>query len=112
VYPIGRLDADYEGLLLLSDEARWNARLLSPDNHVEKIYHVLVERLPDESALRQLRDGSPMGAITPNMPDTVLAAASAALDPRLGGVASVQSDQNSIVLSGGIPGAGNTRFRS
>jgi len=62
--------------------------------------------------LRQLRDGSPMGAITPNMPDTVLAAASAALDPRLGGVASVQSDQNSIVLSGGIPGAGNTRFRS
>jgi 23S rRNA pseudouridine2457 synthase len=57
VYPIGRLDADSEGLLLLSDEARWNARLLSPANHVEKTYHVLVERLPDESALRQLRDG-------------------------------------------------------
>jgi len=57
VYPIGRLDADSEGLLLLSDEARWNVRLLSPANHVEKTYHVLVERLPDESALRQLRDG-------------------------------------------------------
>jgi len=57
VYPIGRLDADSEGLLLLSDEARWNERLLSPSNHVEKTYHVLVERLPDESALRQLRDG-------------------------------------------------------
>ncbi len=57
VYPIGRLDADSEGLLLLSDEARWNARLLSPANHVEKTYHVLVERLPDESGLRQLRDG-------------------------------------------------------
>ena len=57
VYPVGRLDADSEGLLLLSDEARWNERLLSPANHVEKTYHVLVERLPDESALRQLRDG-------------------------------------------------------
>lgn len=57
VYPIGRLDADSEGLLLLSDEARWNAHLLSPANHVGKTYHVLVERLPDESALRQLRDG-------------------------------------------------------
>ena len=57
VYPIGRLDADSEGLLLLSDEARWNARLLSPASHVEKTYHALVERLPDESALRQLCDG-------------------------------------------------------
>ncbi len=57
VYPIGRLDADSEGLLLLSDEARWNARLLSPAKHVEKSYHVLVERLPGELALQQLRDG-------------------------------------------------------
>jgi 23S rRNA pseudouridine2457 synthase len=57
VYPVGRLDADSEGLLLLSDEARWNARLLSPASHVEKTYHALVERLPQESALRQLREG-------------------------------------------------------
>jgi 23S rRNA pseudouridine2457 synthase len=57
VYPVGRLDADSEGLLLLSDEARWNARLLSPTSHVEKTYHALVERLPQESALRQLREG-------------------------------------------------------
>ena len=57
VYPVGRLDADSEGLLLLSDEARWNARLLSPASHVEKTYHALVERLPDESALQQLREG-------------------------------------------------------
>ena len=57
VYSIGRLDADSEGLLLLSDEARWNALLLSPGGHVEKNYHVLVERLPSESALRALREG-------------------------------------------------------
>ncbi len=57
VYAIGRLDADSEGLLLLSDEARWNALLLSPVGHVQKTYHVLVERLPSESALQALRDG-------------------------------------------------------
>lgn len=57
VYAIGRLDADSEGLLLLSDEAHWNARLLTPGKHVEKTYYVLVERLPGESALQQLRNG-------------------------------------------------------
>ena len=57
VYPIGRLDSDSEGLLLLSDEAKWNARLLAPDNHVEKAYHVLVERLPSPQALESLEKG-------------------------------------------------------
>lgn len=57
VYPVGRLDADSEGLLLLSDEAHWNARLLSPRNHVSKTYHALVERVPDDEALAALRGG-------------------------------------------------------
>lgn len=57
VYPIGRLDADSEGLLLLSDEPVWNKRLLSPGSHVSKTYHVLVEREPDERALEGLRHG-------------------------------------------------------
>lgn len=57
VYPIGRLDADSEGLLLLSNEPTWNKRLLSPGSHVAKTYHVLVEREPDERALEELRHG-------------------------------------------------------
>lgn len=57
VYPIGRLDADSEGLLLLSDEAHWNARLLSPGRHVKKTYLVLVERMPSLSALERLASG-------------------------------------------------------
>lgn len=57
VYPIGRLDADSEGLLLLSDEPAWTSRLLDPHNHVPKTYLVLVERLPDENALARLRGG-------------------------------------------------------
>lgn len=57
VYPVGRLDADSEGLLLLSDEARLNGQLLDPHNHVVKTYLVLVERRPAEEALRRLRGG-------------------------------------------------------
>ena len=57
VYPIGRLDADSEGLLLLSDEPEWNARLLAPGRHVEKTYLVLVEREPGQHALHLLRSG-------------------------------------------------------
>ncbi|MBL8000122.1 MAG: pseudouridine synthase, partial [Candidatus Kapabacteria bacterium] len=57
VYPIGRLDADSEGILLLSDEAKWNASLLHPKQHVEKSYLALVERLPSEELLVKLQRG-------------------------------------------------------
>lgn len=57
VYPIGRLDADSEGLLLLSDEARWNERLLHPKHAHERTYHAQVEGIPTESALAHLRRG-------------------------------------------------------
>ncbi len=56
-YPIGRLDADSEGLLLLSDEPVWTKRLLDPGHHVAKTYLVLVERLPEEKSLARLREG-------------------------------------------------------
>lgn len=57
VYPIGRLDADSEGLLLLSDEAELNQRLLHPRNAHEREYWVQVERIPGADALRQLAQG-------------------------------------------------------
>ena len=57
VYPIGRLDADSEGLLLLSDEGELNARLLRPEQAHGREYWVQVERVPDEGALRKLREG-------------------------------------------------------
>lgn len=57
VYPIGRLDADSEGLLLLSDEREWNARLLEPRHAHEREYWVQVERIPDTTALEQLAAG-------------------------------------------------------
>src|SRR6185436_1067279 len=57
VYPIGRLDADSEGLLLLSDEADLNARLLHPRRGHARIYWVQVERIPGPEALAQLSRG-------------------------------------------------------
>ena len=57
VYPIGRLDADSEGLLLLSDEAELNQRLLHPRQAHEREYWVQVERIPTADALRQLQQG-------------------------------------------------------
>ena len=57
VYPIGRLDADSEGLLLLSDEPALNARLLQPDRAHRRVYWAQVERVPGEEALRALEGG-------------------------------------------------------
>lgn len=57
VYPIGRLDADSEGLLLLGDEPGVNTRLLDPKHAHERTYWAQVERIPDETALRQLANG-------------------------------------------------------
>lgn len=57
VYPIGRLDADSEGLLLLSDEAALNERLLHPARGHTRTYWVQVERIPSAEALTQLERG-------------------------------------------------------
>ncbi len=57
VYAIGRLDSDSEGLLLLSDEPDWNARLLQPKQGHRRVYHAQVEGIPDEAALEKLRRG-------------------------------------------------------
>jgi len=57
VYPIGRLDRDSEGLLLLSDEAKWNDRLLNPRHSHPRSYHAQVEGEIGDQALRKLRSG-------------------------------------------------------
>lgn len=57
VYPIGRLDADSEGLLLLSDEPELNQRLLNPGRAHPREYWAQVERAPEPAALRGLAAG-------------------------------------------------------
>ena len=60
VYPVGRLDYETEGLLLLTNDGDLAARLTHPRHGVERSYEVRVAGLPDESALRQLREGIPL----------------------------------------------------
>ena len=57
VYPIGRLDADSEGLLLLSDEPELNERLLHPRRGHPRTYWAQVERIPTNEALQRLALG-------------------------------------------------------
>ena len=57
VYPIGRLDVDSEGLLLLSDEPGFNERLLHPRHAHNRIYWAQVERIPSKETLARLQRG-------------------------------------------------------
>jgi len=57
VYPLGRLDADSEGLLLLSDEPLWNDRLLHPRHAHTREYWAQVERMPAPELLKQMERG-------------------------------------------------------
>ena len=61
VFPVGRLDRDSAGLLILTNDHRLGQRLTDPGHHVPKTYHVLVAGVPDENGLRALREGVPLG---------------------------------------------------
>jgi 23S rRNA pseudouridine2457 synthase len=60
VYAAGRLDADSEGLLLLTDDGKLQARITDPRFKLEKTYWVQVEGTPSAEALSALRAGIPL----------------------------------------------------
>lgn len=57
VYPAGRLDRDSEGLLVLTDDGRLQARISHPRHKMEKCYWVQLEGVPGQQVLQQLCDG-------------------------------------------------------
>ncbi len=57
VYPAGRLDRDSEGLMVLTDDGRLQARISDPRHKLDKTYWVQIEGIPDDAALAALRDG-------------------------------------------------------
>jgi pseudouridine synthase len=60
VYPVGRLDYDSEGLLLLTNDGELAAMLTHPRHGVERTYEAHVAGVPDEKALERLRRGIPL----------------------------------------------------
>ena len=57
VGPVGRLDRASEGLLLLTNDSRWADRITSPASHLEKTYHVQIDRMADADLLQALVAG-------------------------------------------------------
>jgi 23S rRNA pseudouridine2605 synthase len=74
VFPVGRLDAETEGLLLLTNDGDLTHRLTHPSFGVEKEYLALVEGTPSAGALRRLREGI-------ELDDGITAPARASLQP-------------------------------
>ena len=60
IYPVGRLDYDSEGLLLLTNDGELAARLTHPRHEVEKVYEARVKGVPDDHALDRLARGVPI----------------------------------------------------
>lgn len=57
VAPVGRLDKASEGLLLLTNDSEWGARIAAPETHLEKTYHVQISTIADEKLLETLQKG-------------------------------------------------------
>jgi 23S rRNA pseudouridine2605 synthase len=55
--PIGRLDMASEGLLLLTNDSVWGARITSPEAHIQKTYHVQIDTVADQELVDRLQQG-------------------------------------------------------
>jgi len=57
VAPVGRLDKASEGLLLLTNDSEWGARIAAPETHLEKTYHVQIDKVVDEKFAQAIVSG-------------------------------------------------------
>jgi 23S rRNA pseudouridine2605 synthase len=55
--PIGRLDKASEGLLLLTNDSEWAARITAPETHLDKTYHVQIGKIADPRLIEALKAG-------------------------------------------------------
>lgn len=71
LFPVGRLDIDTEGLLLLTNDGELAHRLLSPRHHVDKTYLVRIRGILSESDIHTLEQGMDIGDDKPTLPAVV-----------------------------------------
>ena len=57
IAPVGRLDKASEGLLLMTNDSEWAARVTAPESHCDKTYHVHIAAVADDGILQKLRSG-------------------------------------------------------
>ncbi|MFY9676173.1 MAG: pseudouridine synthase [Terriglobales bacterium] len=57
VGPVGRLDKASEGLLLLTNDSEWAAQITDPASHLDKVYHVQIDRVADADLLAKVKTG-------------------------------------------------------
>jgi 23S rRNA pseudouridine2605 synthase len=62
ISPVGRLDKASEGLLLLTNDSKWAAKITDPASHMDKQYHVQVDRVAGDDLLARLRHGVSVGS--------------------------------------------------
>lgn len=71
LFPVGRLDIDTEGLLLITDDGALAHRLLSPAHHVDKTYFARIDGIVAESHIAAFASGIDIGDDTPTRPGTL-----------------------------------------
>lgn len=71
VFPVGRLDIDTEGLLLITNDGMLAHMLLSPKKHVEKVYYIIAEGIIPDNAIKQLEEGIDIGGGILTLPSRV-----------------------------------------
>lgn len=57
LHPVGRLDRASEGLLLLTNDTLWANAVTDPETHLDKLYHVQIDRPADEAMMEKMRSG-------------------------------------------------------
>ncbi|MDO4520002.1 MAG: pseudouridine synthase [Eubacteriales bacterium] len=68
LFPVGRLDKDTEGLLLITNDGAWAHELLSPKKHVDKTYYARVTGCVTQEAIDQIAEGVEIGDEKPALP--------------------------------------------
>ncbi len=97
LFPVGRLDKDTEGLLLITNDGILAHNLLSPKKHVDKEYIAFTDKALDEPQIEEFKRGLDIGDETPTLPSEIYKASESDISKSLK-QASIQPEYNSVYI--------------